>query len=121
MPEDSLGMVPQCHGQHVRSTILWWLSSFMCLQGTNTVLTTSGNRFYDQPIFVETKSCRLNGLPKLAGLAHGTGLVSVYSIWPCPPGPTQGCLEPSLVNNFLCALGSLRPPPFLQCLLPLAQ
>lgn len=60
---------------------------------------------------VETKSCRLSDLPKVAGLAHGPGLGSVYSIRPCLPGPAQGCSKPRLVNNLLSALEYLRHPP----------
>lgn len=63
--------------------------------------------------FCGTKSCRLSDLPKVAGLAHGPGLGSVYSIRPCLPGPAQGCSKPRLVNNLLSALEYLRPPPLL--------
>lgn len=83
------------------------------------------NSFWGQTLrsvsFCGTKSCRLSDLPKVAGLAHGPGLGSVYSIRPCLPGPAQGCSKPRLVNNLLSALEYLRPPHFFQCLFSMAQ
>lgn len=51
------------------------------------------------------------------------GLVSVYPVWLCLPGPTQGCSEPSLVS-LLSAFEYLSTPPFRPLLsmpVPLAQ
>lgn len=52
----------------------------------------------------------LNNLCKLARWHLKLGLVSLCPIWPCPPGPTQACWEPRLVN-LLSALEYLSPPP----------
>lgn len=89
---DSLGMMPQYNGQRGKSD-KWLLPSFTYLQWTEAALTSSRGKFYDQPVFEDTESCRLNGLCELARLAHGTGASVSISRLALPARSYSGMLR----------------------------